>query len=269
MTVLQLLASAQFERDAWLVKQRKTTMSRCLVLSCTLGAWIGVVASQVGPLHSKLLNAAFLGCLAAGWCGLLALAWPRKGWCRALLIAPILLAIPFLLPGREIDAAELREDYVRRLGKLEGTKYYWGGEGAGGIDCSGLPRRAYRDALFVHGIKRLNGRALRVYLEQWWHDASARALSEGYRAYTRSLALKGAIREMDYGDLLPGDLAVTTSGLHVLVYMGQDRWIQADPGSDGVVLLNGRKDDNGWFRTSVTAHRWTLLDSAAPIQTSR
>ena len=226
-----------------------------------MAAWAGVVASQVGPLHSKLLNAAFLGCLAAGWGGLLALVWRKKAWRWALAIAPLMLAIPFLLPGRAIKTAELRDDYVRRLGNLGGTKYYWGGEGGGGIDCSGLPRRTYRDALLAYGIKHLNGRATRAFLEQWWHDASARALSESYRSYTRPLGGRGVIREMDYQGLLPGDLAVTTSGLHVLVYMGEELWIQADPGSDAVVMLHGRKDDNGWFRASVTTHRWALLSS--------
>jgi cell wall-associated NlpC family hydrolase len=172
---------------------------------------------------------------------------------------PFVLSIPFFLPGSRIEGKEVRNDYVRRLVKFEGTKYIWGGESSRGIDCSGLPRRALRDALLAYGIRHANGKAFRAYLEQWWFDASAKALSEGYRSYTQPIGLNGTIREMDYRPLLPGDLAVTLSGIHVLVYMGEGRWLQADPEIGKVVLLNGRKEDNGWFNTPVTVHRWRLL----------
>jgi cell wall-associated NlpC family hydrolase len=144
---------------------------------------------------------------------------------------------------------------------FEGTKYFWGGENARGIDCSGLPRRALRDALLSCGMRHANGRAFRAWLEQWWFDASAKALSEGYRGYASPLGVTGTIREMDYGLLKPGDLAITKNGVHVLAYAGDGKWIQADPGVGAVVTMDGRKGDNGWFDADFTTHRWTILKS--------
>ena len=198
-------------------------------------------------------------CVAGTWAGLLILAWRRKAIRIGMLLFPFLLAIPFCLPGPHMKESEVRDDYVRRMLKLAGTKYVWGGESSRRIDCSGLPRRALRDSLLVYGLRHGNGAAFRVYLEQWWFDASAKALGDGYRNYTKPIGLSGTIREMDYRSLLPGDLAVTLSGIHVLVYAGEGRWLQADPGIGRVVLLNGREDDNGWFNTPVTAHRWQIL----------
>ncbi|MBC2601258.1 NlpC/P60 family protein [Puniceicoccus vermicola] len=167
--------------------------------------------------------------------------------------------IPFVLPDGGIDPRELRQDYVRRMAEYEGTQYFWGGESSRGIDCSGLPRRAFRDALLAYGIRHFNGLAFRGYVEQWWFDASAKALGEGYRDYTVAIGATGTIQKMDYDALIPGDLAVTQNGVHIIAYVGDGQWIQADPVIGAVATLDGRTDDNIWFRTPVTTHRWQLL----------
>lgn len=234
-------------------------MLRRLLLICTLGAFAGLFLSLLNPVNSMILKLAFLGCVVGTWGGVTILAWKRKPVRVVALILPLMAAIPFVFPASEIDADEVRQDYVRRMAKFEGTKYFWGGESSRGIDCSGLPRRAFRDALLAYGIKHFNGRAFHDYVEQWWFDASAKALGEGYHDYTCPIGSTGTIRDMDYEDLIPGDLAVTTDGVHILAYVGDGRWIQADPGIGSVVTLDGRTGDNGWFLTSVTIHRWQLL----------
>jgi hypothetical protein len=235
-------------------------MWRRLLLICTLGALAGIFVIPLNPVNSKILKLAFLGCIVGVWVGFTILAWKRKPLRVAALVLPWLAVIPFILPGGEIDARELRQDYVRRMSGFEGTKYHWGGESSRGIDCSGLPRRALRDAMLAYGFRHFHGPAFRGYIEQWWFDASAKALGEGYRDYTSPIGTTGTIRGMDYDALVPGDLAVTTNGVHILAYAGDGKWIQADPEIGAVATLSGRSSENGWFRTPVTTHRWRVLD---------
>jgi hypothetical protein len=234
-------------------------MPRRLLCICTLGSLTGSLVIPLIPVHSTILKLAFLACLSGLWLGLMFLTWRRKPIRLALMTLPLLVAFPFLLPGRNIDPDELRQTYVQRMANYEGTRYVWGGENSIGIDCSGLPRRALRDALFAYGIRHLNGRALRSYLEHWWFDASARALGQGYRNYTQPLEYKGTIREMDTEGLMPGDLAVTKNGVHILAYAGNGKWVQADPGIGEVATLDGRNDENIWFSSPITIHRWQIL----------
>jgi cell wall-associated NlpC family hydrolase len=234
-------------------------MWRRLILIFTFGAFAGIFVIPLNPVNSKILNLALLSCIVGTWIGFTILTWRRKPLRVATLILPFLVAIPFILPSGEIDPDELRQDYVRRINELEGTKYFWGGESSRGIDCSGLPRRAFRDALLAYGIRHFNGRAVRGFIEQWWFDANAKVLAAGYRNYTSPIGTSGTIQKMSYEALLPGDLAVTTNGIHILAYAGDGRWIQADPGMGVVVTLDGRTDDNGWFLAPITTHRWQLL----------
>ena len=242
-----------------LIRDVEETMWRRLILILTLGAIAGICVIPLNPVNSKILKLALLGCIVGTWTGFTILGWSSKPLRIVALMLPFIGVIPFILPSGEIDPAELRQEYVRRMREFEGTKYFWGGESSHGIDCSGLPRRAFRDALLAYGSKHFNGRAFRAYIEQWWFDASAKALGEGYRSYTSPIGTIGTIQKMDYALLVPGDLAVTTSGIHVLAYAGDGQWIQADPGIGAVATLDGRMDDNDWFGAPVTTHRWQLL----------
>ena len=234
-------------------------MWRKILTTLTIVAVIGLCLMPFDPVLSNMHRVAFLGAILGAWIGLLLLLWKRKLMRLAWLAIPLLVAIPLTLPGRAIHTKELRAEYVARMTQLVGTKYVWGGESSRGIDCSGLPRKSLRDALFGDGIRHLDGGLLRMVVEQWWYDASAKALGQGYRNYTVPLEAHGTIRQMDYSGLMPGDLAVTTSGVHILAYLGNDQWIQADPGIGVVAILNGRSDMNRWFDVPVTTHRWSVL----------
>jgi len=239
-------------------KARLSPWRRLLVI-LTIGALLGLFVIQINPVFDKLYRVAFLASLLGAWLGPLVLVWGRKPLRFGWLAATVLLAAPFMLPARPINESELRAAYVQGMKQLVGTRYVWGGEGSRGIDCSGLPRKALRGALLGYGLRHLDGGALREFVRQWAFDASARALGEGYRNYTIALEPHGTIKQMDYATLLPGDLAVTTSGVHILAYLGDERWIQAEPGIGAVAILNGRHDDNGWFEVPVTTHRWSVL----------
>lgn len=235
-------------------------MSKKLPAFIITGCAAILLFDVLSPISSLIFKAAFLVASAGLWLGVLMVFWQRRTARLILLMLPLLAALPWLLPARPADTQALRSLYVRRLQSFEGTTYVWGGESHRGIDCSGLPRRALREALFFQGFQTLNGGLLREALKQWWFDASARAIQQGYRHLAEPLdTTPGPIRKLEPAALLPGDLAVTTSGIHMLVYMGKGQWIQADPGINAVVTMDAVSSPNAWFDQPVSLHRWTIL----------
>jgi hypothetical protein len=220
----------------------------------------GLIGLAFRPYHDGALRYGLPLSLVALLSGGLFLFWRRKILRIALLAVPVLCAVPFFLPGKPISQRELSTRYVSALGRMEGVPYLWGGEGRRGVDCSGLPRRALRDALLEIAIETGNATALREWAEQWWYDTSARALGNNYRGFTRPLGVAGKLRDLDFSRLSVGDLAVTGDGRHVMVYFDTGTWIQADPGPWKVAIGNPKTDKNPWFDCYVTLHRWMLLE---------
>lgn len=220
-----------------------------------------VVIAALNPINSTLSRTALLVSLALATLTLFRYFRPRFPRLTTITLATLLtLALLIaILPGRPINPNSLRSRYLSALTSFEDTRYIWGGEGRFGIDCSGLPRRALRSALFREAIMTLNPTPLREAMNQWWHDSSALALSQAYRANTVPLGLSGKLNSLDTSTLLPGDLAITRDGLHLLVYQGNDLWIQADPSVGKVITLNAKTDSNLWFHSPVTLHRWHKL----------
>lgn len=241
--------------------EKKSPISLHRLLKLFLvGFFLCAIAAFFHPLHSSVTKLALLGSIAI--CGMCSLILLRNYYVyrTILIVLPILACIPFLLPSRAIDATELRANYLQALTRYEGSTYYWGGENKRGIDCSGLPRRSLRDALLRYGIAHANGKAFRLAAEQWYYDTSAKALGEGYRSFTKNLAIEGTVQSIDSSTLKAGDLAVTKNGIHTMVYLGEGKWIQADPSIGAVATLHGRNDQNTWFDAPITMHRWTILD---------
>jgi cell wall-associated NlpC family hydrolase len=137
----------------------------------------------------------------------------------------------------------------------EGTRYVWGGENRLGIDCSGLVRKALVNANVSEGVRSLNPSALRTAISLWWNDCSARALGEGHRELTQHLFDASSINQLDFAKLQSGDLAVTDDGVHVLAYLGEGNWIEADPDMRRVLVLSV-PSTNTWFDTPVRLMRW-------------
>jgi cell wall-associated NlpC family hydrolase len=115
------------------------------------------------------------------------------------------------------------------------------------------------------GWRTGNGAAFREWACQWWFDASAKALGQNYRGFTRPLGIAGKLRDLDFINLSAGDLAVTADGRHVMVYYGNGRWIQADPGPWKVAIGKPAVDRNPWFDSYVTMHRWTVFECPSSL----
>ncbi|QJE95636.1 NlpC/P60 family protein [Luteolibacter luteus] len=227
-----------------------------------LMVWAGAAAAFLiwRPIHDGLMRYGLTAALGLVWLGLLIVLWPKKKARLAALALPLFLALPFLLPGRDLDQAHLKHDYLSGMRRFTGSTYVWGGESSRGIDCSGLPRRALRDALAQQALTG-NGKAARLWLEQWWFDTSARAMQESYRGFTKAIGVAGRMTDLDLAKIQPGDLAVTGDGRHVMIYLDKGEWIQADPGPGQVIVATPGRDDNAWFNSYVSLHRWTSLEA--------
>jgi hypothetical protein len=118
-------------------------MNRLLRIA-TLLAISGVFLIPLYPVSSTLTKLTWLSCLSGAWMGLVLLIWKHKISRVSILILPILIAIPFIVPSGEMDAENIRNDYVARMNRLEATNYF----GAEKVRWE-LIARDYRERLCV------------------------------------------------------------------------------------------------------------------------
>jgi hypothetical protein len=221
--------------------------------------WPILVGLSIYPVSNGWLRVATLVCITLLWAGLLGFYWRLK-WLRLVVLTLSLLTIVGLgLPGRRIDKQALRDRYIQSLHSYSGTRYVWGGENRLGIDCSGLVRGGLINANFREGLQALNPVLVRTGLSLWWHDCSARALGEEYRQFSRHLFEALSINQLDQAQLQPGDFAVTDDGVHVMAYLGEGNWIEADPDVRRVLVVSV-PTTNTWFNSPVKLMRWRQLD---------
>ena len=218
----------------------------------------GLVAYPLSTGFTRLAEVILVCILAAG---LLALCWKRPYLRWSLVAFYFVCAVFASMPGHtDYDRVALRQETARALQRYEGSRYYWGGEGFLGIDCSGLVRRGIIDGLFLHGMRHLNPWMVRRAAFIWWNDYSALELGSGAKGRTRLLKEAKTIKGMDESRMDPGDFAITQGGVHALAFLGDHLWIEADPGMGKVIKVNARATDNPWFQQPVGIHRWRLLD---------
>ncbi|MFB2922016.1 NlpC/P60 family protein [Aerosakkonema funiforme] len=174
----------------------------------------------------------------------------------ALIVSSIII-----LPGYQVDGSILRQKYVQELSYYEGSVYLWGGENKFGIDCSGLVRRGLINANLKMGLLPFNPKLIREAFLLWWYDASAEALGKEYRNWTKFLYQAPSINELDNSKIQTGDMAVTTDGVHILAYIGNNVWIEADPNYRKVIKVKVPDPSNIWFRIPVNILQWRQFET--------
>ncbi len=229
-----------------------------LLAACAVAYYRAVITTPVRTLFVVTIAAMLLF-------GFLRLRCLMGGTARALIVVAVLVALLAgwgAIAGRPPDRAKLRDTYVRRLRSLEGARYFWGGETGRRIDCSGLARVAFWQTMVEEGIRRGNPRLLGPMLWRfWWRDMSAKDMLNGSYGYTHVIGRAEKLSGCDTSRLLPGDLAVAESGVHVLIYVGGNRWIEASPDDQRVVTNEAyARNGRGWFNVKVTFVRWWVLD---------
>jgi len=235
-----------------------TPRLRWLLWIATSVLWLAV---WLFPESTRLTRLAGVILLAAAWMGFIGLSWKWRAW-RAALLGISAAGVLFLLwPGHAShDPGALRAADLHGLARYGGTHYFWGGESPKGIDCSGLMRRGMIDGLFIQGCRRFEPALVRQSLDLWWHDCTAKELMDGYYNLTVPVLTTRSLNVLDHSRILPGDMAVTDSGVHVMAYVGDNRWIEADPGIGRVVTLTAPTPSNIWLSGPMKIVRWRVLE---------
>ncbi len=164
-------------------------------------------------------------------------------------------SIFLMLPGNLVAGKDLQPNYGAMLRSYEGVPYVLGGENHFGIDSSGLVREGLIQANLHHGFQTLNSALIRRGLEMWWCDAAADALLREYREYTQRQFSAVSLNALDHSRIKLGDLAATSDGEHILAYLGNKQWIEADPNLSKVVI-ESVPTTHPWFDTAVEILRW-------------
>ena len=223
-------------------------------------ALFGLAILLICPIRNTLIKLGILSFIMIAWVCVLCLIYFKRKMRYAFLGLTVLSILFCCMPSRQINQADLREDYVRALCRYESRPYKWGAENFFAVDCSGLIRQGFIDANFLYGMKTLNGALVREALLLWWYDSSAKALRDEYRGRTLKVIKTDCINELDHHQIFPGDFAVTQNGVHCLAYLGEGRWIQADPAVHKVRIDSVPVEDSSWFRQPIYIMRWSEFE---------
>jgi len=228
-------------------------------LTAIISIAVTLILGYLYPISTLLTRACTILGATVAFVLILLISWPRKSLRYALIGGALLLSSFVVAPGRAFSIPQLRAANTHELFVYDGTRYIWGGENRIGIDCSGLIRRALINASLEQSVMTANPRLVRFALSLWWHDCTARDLGLGVRGLTSPVTSERSINALDASKLEPGDLAVTSNGVHILAYAGGNTWVEADPNLGRVTVVRVPDKSNGWFNVPVNIARWQIF----------
>ena len=237
----------------------RTAFRNSLLVTIGISLLVANVFIILQPIHSLRYNLFIVFSLALAL--LVFGLYLFLNFRRYFYVYIIVVTLPLLanFNRSKIDPIELKILYISQLRSFVGTSYVWGGENFLGIDCSGLPRKSMINALWKYGPFHFNGVAIQKALYFWWHDASALELIGGYSGNT---IVYSDVFVINDGNLnaLPGDMAITKGGIHVMVYLDKSQIIQAEPDRGNVVIDQLPEGGSPWYNEKVKLVCWSLLN---------
>ena len=180
-----------------------------------------------------------------------------------IVIFLVMVSVWYVLDNKPFDTDMLRVSYRTRLNDFVGVKYVMGGESSVGIDCSGLARTALWQSMIRQGLKEVNPKLLGPMLWNfWWRDLSVQDILNGKYGYTEKIGQASKLAGYNNKKLKIGDMAVVGSTSQVLIYMGEDKWIEANPDDKKVVINKAdAHSKRPYFNMNTILIRWRVFDA--------
>lgn len=239
--------------------------SKNLKLEVFLLCIVLFIISFIYPVNVGLKRLAVIIFGVLSLLSLFILIQKRKKLRIAYVSVLVIIAIIMMLNGKKISPDEMRSEYINVLKSYEGTRYVWGGEGRLGVDCSGLIRKALIDTNIKLGLENLSQQYIRRGIYLWFNDFSAQAVRDGYKHLAIKVCDVENLRIADYSKINQGDVAVTESGAHIIAYIGNRKWIEADPYEKKVIVINANDINNILVNSKFRVLRLSELDNGDPI----